>query len=112
MAVARRILRSLAPAGALVAIAACTHTPPPLVPRPVDLSVRPSPKPVDRSIGNATMLADGTIVMELRTSDDTGGSGHMTQKIKPGDMQYAQVLKQLGGLKPGQSKPINDYPVQ
>jgi len=110
--VAYRILRWLALAGALVAIAACTHTPPPLVPPPVDLSVRPSPKPIDRSIGTATMLSDGTIVMDLRTSMDTGGAGHLTQKIKPGDMQYAQVLKQLGGLKPGQSKPITNYPVQ
>lgn len=58
------------------------------------------------------MLADGTIVMEVRTSMDAGPSGHMTQKIRPSDMQYAQVLKQLGGLKPGETKPVTDYPVQ
>jgi len=90
-----------------LALAACAH---PSAPPPHIMPVAPPPV-VDRSIGTATMLADGTIVMELRTSMDTS-SGHMTQKIKPSDMQYAQVLKQLGGLKPGQTKPITDYPVQ
>jgi hypothetical protein len=91
---------------AALALTACAHTPP--TPTPV----APPAKHVDKSIGTATMLSDGTIVLELRTSMDTDGSGKMIQKIKPTDMQYASTLKQIGGLKPGQSKSIDEYPVQ
>jgi len=89
---------------AALGLSACTHTPSaPATPPPA--------KHVDKSIGTATMLTDGTIVLEMRTSMDTG-SGTMTQKIKPTDMQYASTLKQIGGLKPGQTKSIDEYPVQ
>jgi hypothetical protein len=94
-----------------LALAACTHkeaAAPPVAPVAVIPLV---PKPVDRTIGTATMLADGTIVMNLRTSMDTG-TGRLTQKLKPTDVQYAVVLKQLGGLRPGQSKPMTQYPGQ
>ncbi len=105
-----RISVSLVFAGAAFALVACAHEPPAPPQHPVATIPIP-PKLIDRSIGTATMLSDGTIVMELRTSLD-GGPGHMTQKLKPNDLQYAQLLKQLGGLKPGQSKPLTDYPGQ
>jgi hypothetical protein len=103
-----RALVGFAVAGASLALAACSHVQAP----PPKVAPAAPPEVVDRSIGTATMLNDGTIVMQLRTSIDSGPEGRMTQKIKPSDMQYAQVLKRLGGLKPGQTKPITDYPVQ
>ena len=104
-------IRSIAAlAFAALALSACAHKEP-LQPAPPLAVVPGLPKAIDRSIGTATMLADGTIVMNLRTSMD-GGPGRLTQKLKPGDVQYAVVLKQLGGLKPGQSKPMTQYPGQ
>jgi hypothetical protein len=47
--------------------------------------------------------------MKLRTDTDTG-AGLLTQKLRPGDMQYALVIRQLGGLKPGQTKKMTQYP--
>jgi len=55
------------------------------------------------------MLADGTILMKLRTGSDTG-AGLLTQRLRPWDMQYALVIKQLGGLKPGETKKMTQYP--
>ncbi len=94
-------------------LAACTHAPPPAAPvlPPVATIPIPKPAPVDHSIGTATMLTDRSIQLDLRTSLD-GGPGHMTQTVKPTDQQYAQVLKRIGGLKPGQTKPITEYPLQ
>ena len=90
-----------------LALAGCAHKAPvPVAPVAV---IAPVPPPIDRSIGTATMLADKSIVMKLRTGSDTG-SGILTQKLKPGDMQYALVIKQLGGLKPGQTKKMTQYP--
>jgi hypothetical protein len=95
---------------AAVVLAACAHeAPPPL--RVASIAPQPKPKPIDRSIGKATMLADGTIVMEMKTTADMGG-GAMIQRIKPDDTQYALVVKRLGGLKPGQTKPFETYPLQ
>jgi hypothetical protein len=97
--------------GTALVLSACAHQAPPPV-RTASIAPKPAlPKPIDRSIGKATMLADGTIVMEMKTTTDMGG-GPMIQRIKPADTQYAMVVKRLGGLKPGQTKPFETYPLQ
>ncbi len=63
------------------------------------------------TIGSATMRADGTIVLMLRATDETGrmiGDGLL--EYPPGHPQYREVLQHLGGLKPGESKFVPPWP--
>jgi hypothetical protein len=56
------------------------------------------------------MKPDGTIVLQLRATDDSGAIGDGLITYLPGDPRYAEVLKHLGGLKPGESKPVPPWP--
>ena len=61
------------------------------------------------SIGTATMDPDGTIVLLLRaTGPGVVGDGRIT--YAPTHAEYQNVLKHLGGLKPGESKPVPPWP--
>jgi hypothetical protein len=61
----------------------------------------PRPEPV--IIGDATMMKDGTIVMNLwRTADGTPVNGNFKYGVS--DPQYADVLHHLGAMKPGETK--------
>lgn len=55
-------------------------------------------------LGMATMAADGSIVAPIE------GPGPMHTKsvvrLKPGDKEYESFLKHIGGLKPGETKPL------
>src|ERR1700730_11377879 len=54
-------------------------------------------------IGTATMNPDGTIVLHLtRTADGTPADAVLA--YPPGDPQYDEVLRHLGGLTPRESK--------
>ena len=64
------------------------------------------------SIGSATMQDDGTIVMNLRVDEPDGMIGDGQVQCKPTDPEYADVLQHLGGLKPGESKPVPPWPSQ
>jgi hypothetical protein len=57
------------------------------------------------SIGVATMTADGTITMRVR-SLPPGPVGEGVLVYPPSDPRYADILKHLGGLTPGESKPV------
>lgn len=61
------------------------------------------------SIGSATMEADGTIVLNLIA---TGGgiTGHGVIEYHPDHPDYQMILDHLGGLKPGQTKPVPPFP--
>jgi len=61
------------------------------------------------SIGRATMDEDETIILDLRAVGEQGevGIGRLTYpKTHP---QYAEILKHLGGLKPGDNKPVPPF---
>jgi hypothetical protein len=61
------------------------------------------------SIGSATMQDDGTIVLNLTVvTPDMIGDGQL--QYKPTDLEYAEVLSHLDGLKPGESKPVPPWP--
>jgi hypothetical protein len=62
------------------------------------------------SIGIATMEADGTIVLQLRAALPGGGIGEGYFRYPPSHEEYAKVLEHLGGLEPGQSKPVEPFP--
>ena len=57
------------------------------------------------SIGVATMAADGIITMRVR-SLPPGPIAEGTFVYAPGDPRYEETLKHLGGLAPGESKPV------
>lgn len=62
-------------------------------------------------IGQAAMRDDGTIVMDLRMEDPKSGAiGDARVTYRPGDPRYQATLDHLGGLKPGEIKPVyNDW---
>lgn len=57
------------------------------------------------SIGNAVMSTDGTITLSLRAPDGTMGAiaYHRT------DPQYARIVSHLGGIHPGDHKPVPPF---
>jgi hypothetical protein len=61
------------------------------------------------NVGVATMAADGTITLMLR-SEDHGRIAEAVLVKRPGDADYEQVKAHLGGLKPGESKAIPPWP--
>lgn len=62
------------------------------------------------SIGVATMEADGTIVLMLRAEGPGAARGDARITYPRGHKEYDSVLQHLGGLKPGESKPVPPWP--
>ncbi|HLW91307.1 MAG TPA: hypothetical protein VKS78_08415 [Roseiarcus sp.] len=68
-----------------------------------------SPQPIPESIGVARLLPDGTIVLQLvARGDGMIGEGTLTYHL--GDAGYADVLKHLRGMKPGEVKSVPPWP--
>ena len=61
------------------------------------------------SIGTATMDADGTIRLQL-VAQGGGAIGDALVIYRPGDPHYDEIKKHLGGLKPGETKPVPPWP--
>lgn len=62
------------------------------------------------SIGTATMLPDGTVVLYLVATGPGGAHGHGTLRYPPGNPDREMVLRHLGGLTPGEGKPVPPWP--
>ena len=62
------------------------------------------------SIGEARMELDGTIVLRLRAESEDGTVGEGLLRYQPADREYASVLEHLGGLQPGETKPVPPWP--
>jgi hypothetical protein len=60
------------------------------------------------SIGVATMTEDGTIALRLR-SLPPGPIAEGTMSYRPGDPQYEEIKKHIGGIKPGETKPVRPW---
>jgi ABC-type glycerol-3-phosphate transport system substrate-binding protein len=54
------------------------------------------------TIGMAVMSADGTITLTLHSPDGAEGA----VAYKKNDPQYARILSHLGGIRPGEHKPV------
>ena len=50
------------------------------------------------------MSADGTITLTLSTPGQQGAAAY-----HPGDPQYTRILSHVGGLRPGQKKPVPPF---
>jgi len=57
-----------------------------------------------KAIGSATMNTDGSIVLDLRAEDGKGSIGHAQFVIFPSDPRYRDIIKNLDGIRPGESK--------
>jgi hypothetical protein len=62
------------------------------------------------SIGVATMDANRTITLRLRAEGPDGLVGEGFFVYPPSHAEYQSVLDHLGGLEPGQSKPVPPFP--
>ena len=56
------------------------------------------------SIGTALMNPDGTITLNIRTIP--GGPLDGVVASRPVDANYARILSHLGGMQPGEKKPV------
>ena len=65
-----------------------------------------SPSTPGRSIGSAHLTKDGLLEVTLRAESDDGAVGDAFFVYKKGTPEYQQMLKQVGGLKRGESKPV------
>lgn len=60
-------------------------------------------------IGVATMSEEGTITLLLRAQSPKGDLGDALLNYPKSDPKYAGILKHLGGLKPGEEKPVPPF---
>jgi hypothetical protein len=65
--------------------------------------------PYAPTIGHATMSADGTITLHL-VGDIKDNIVHSTRNVSPNDPMYKEVKQHIGGIKPGQTKPVPPWP--
>jgi hypothetical protein len=61
------------------------------------------------TIGTARMAEDGTITMDL-VARDANAQGDGRYVYPPDHPDYAMILRHLGGLRPGQTKPVPPFP--
>lgn len=66
--------------------------------------------PLPASIGAARMLDDGTLVLDLRAEDASGRRGDARRVYTKDHPRYRAVLDHLGGMKPGETKPVPPWP--
>ena len=56
-------------------------------------------------VGTAKMERDGTIILDLRAQ----GGGMALLRYAPDHEQYHEILNHIGGLKPGEEKPVRPW---
>jgi hypothetical protein len=62
------------------------------------------------SIGVASLDAAGAIVLDLRATDGRGILGDGRVVVPPGDPRFRAILDHVGGLGPGETKPVPPWP--
>lgn len=80
-----------------------------LVPEPWELGACADSGATSASIGMATMNSDGTVVLTVR-AEGPGALGDAQLYYPPTHAKYREVLDHVGGLRPGQSKPVPPWP--
>ena len=61
-------------------------------------------------IGTATMAPDHSIRLQLVSRECDGTLAHGDFVVQPNASNYAEILRHIGGLEPGQSKPVSPWP--
>jgi hypothetical protein len=73
-----------------------------------DQNSQPIPCEDIDSVGRAKMSADGTITLQLRSLwPDPVAESELV--FAPDDPQYEEIKHHLGGIKPGESKPVPPF---
>ena len=113
------MLKSPAHSAVCSAVAALAALPLSCASKPTDGSPSasvstPSPGPSassrgPASIGFASMLPDGTLILDL-TATDGPTRGHARVTYAPSDPKYQETLRHIGGLRPGEQKPVPPWP--
>jgi hypothetical protein len=62
------------------------------------------------TIGVATMMEDGTIVLRLRAEGASGVRGEGTLTYRPDHAEYESIRSHVGPLRPGQTVPVKPWP--
>jgi len=71
----------------------------------------PQETSVPDNVGTARMLEDRSIVLNLIYWFPGGGHTTPTQlRYEPGHPEYADLLRHLGGMKPGETKGVKPWP--
>jgi hypothetical protein len=97
----------MAPAGALIA-ASSPATNFVGAAAAADQSSQPIPCEDVDSVGRAKMAADGTITLQLRSLwPDPIAESELV--FAPDDPQYEEIKHHLGGITPGESKPVPPF---
>jgi hypothetical protein len=60
------------------------------------------------SIGTALMGDDGTITVNIR-APQPGSPLDGVVAVRPGDANYARIKSHLGGISPGEKKPVAPF---
>ena len=77
---------------------------------PISAAVYAAETPnAEKSIGVATMLVDGTILVGV-PGPEPGSRARAVLMVEPGDMNYQSIIDHVGGLKPGETKSIPPWP--
>ena len=61
------------------------------------------------SIGTATMSEDGTITLTLTATSPDGITGEGVLEYPPDDPDYQMIYDHIGGIEPGQEKPVAPF---
>ena len=64
----------------------------------------------EKSIGTATMKADGTVILQLRAEGKNNIIGDALLEYKPSDKNYKKIIDHIGGLKKGETKSVPSWP--
>jgi hypothetical protein len=70
----------------------------------------PVPEKPQPSVGIATMQPDGSIAVRVKISPRSDQEAVLV--LYPGDATYERMIEHVGGLMPGESKPIPPWPDQ
>jgi hypothetical protein len=101
-------LRQLLSAGLVLALASALASGFTGSTRAADKNNQPIPCDDIDSVGRAKMSAEGTITLQLRSLWPNPIAE--TQLVyAPDDPQYEEIKHHLGGLKPGESKPVPPF---
>lgn len=61
-------------------------------------------------IGSATMAGDRSIRLALVSTACGGTTAHGEFVVQPGEPRHAEILNHVGGLAPGQTRPVRAWP--
>lgn len=69
-----------------------------------------SAEPSGKTIGSAQLTSDGILEVMLRAESEDGAVGDAFFAYRKGTPDYEAMMKHIGGLKRGESKPVPAYP--